>query len=104
MAVFHQHIVSCMCGNDVTVDLADSLNIKRSPAVRDLILKGELHRASCPACGLTFTVEKPFYYTDLTRSTFIKVMPRDERHTWKLASEQLQQAARILRLRLLLLS
>jgi len=38
-------------------------------------------------------IEKPFYYTDLSRNDLFKVLPRGERHTWTLASKQLDRAA-----------
>ena len=68
MAVFHPHVVECVCGNRLNVNLADSINVKRSPETREQILRGELHRASCSVCARHMTVEKPFYYTDLTRN------------------------------------
>lgn len=93
MAVYHTHIVNCVCGNALTVQLADSINANRSPEARERILRGELHRASCPACGRTFTVEKPFYYTDLGRNVLFKVSPRGERHEWKARSRELENAS-----------
>jgi hypothetical protein len=93
MAVFHPHSVSCVCGNALTVQLADSINVKRSPDMRDKILKGELHRTACPACKRQMTVERPFYYTDLLRNAIFKVCPRSERHTWKEASSELDRAS-----------
>ncbi len=93
MAVFHPHTVKCICGQTLTVLLADSINVKRSPEAREKILRGELHRTTCPACKRQMTVEKPFYYTDLTRNAFFKVFPRGERHLWKQASADLDTAS-----------
>lgn len=93
MAVYHPVTVKCRCGNTLSVQLADSLNIKRSPEAREKILRGELHRVSCPSCNHQMTVEKPFYYSDLTRNAFFKVLPRGERHLWKRASKELEAAA-----------
>ena len=93
MAVFHPTTVKCQCGNTLTVQLADSLNVKRSPATREKILRGELHRVSCPSCNRQMTVEKAFYYSDLNRNAFFKVLPRGERHLWKTASKDVEKAA-----------
>jgi CpXC motif protein len=93
MAVYHPHTVSCACGNVLTVQLADSINVKRSPEARERILNGTMHRASCPKCKRAMTVEKPFYYTDFTRNALFKVFPRGERHTWKKASKDLDVAS-----------
>src|ERR1051325_3157541 len=60
MAVFHPHTVKCVCGNTLTVQLADSINVKRAPDLRERILRGELHRAACPACGRQMTRAKSF--------------------------------------------
>lgn len=94
MAVFHPYPVRCACGAELVVNLADSINVKRTPASRGWILDGILHRATCHLCGSTFTVEKPFYYTDLGRNTLFKVLPRKERHTWKAASDELDRASK----------
>ena len=93
MAVFHPTSVKCQCGNTLTVQLAKSLNVKRSPKTREKILLGQLHRVSCPSCSRQMTVEKPFYYSDLDRNTFFKVLPSGERHLWKSASKDLETAA-----------
>src|SRR5262245_48689406 len=93
MAVFHPHRVSCVCGNTVVAELADSVNVTRAPSMRERILRGELHRAACPACHRQMTVEKPFYYTDLLRSSFFKVLPRGERHRFAKASQEIEHAA-----------
>lgn len=93
MAVFHPHIVQCVCGNTLPVDLADSINISRAPEMRERVLRGELHRAACPACSRQFTVEKPFYYVDIPKNLIFKVCPRTERHMWKTFSEELDRAS-----------
>lgn len=92
MAVFHPHTVRCLCGTELPVLLADSINIKRSPALREKILRRELHHASCPGCRRTMSVEKPFYYTDLERHGLFKVLPRWERHLWKDEAAKLNRA------------
>src|SRR5207247_7806173 len=86
MAVFHPYTTKCACGTTLTVHLAESINVKRSPVAREAILRGELHRARCPGCERRITVEKPFYYTDLTRSAFFLVAPRRARHHGTMAS------------------
>lgn len=92
MAVFHTHTVHCRCGAALDVLLADSINIQRSPAMRERILREELHRARCASCGRVMTVEKPFFYTDLVRGCLFKVLARGERHTWKEASRHVEAA------------
>jgi len=93
MAVFQPHTVRCACGGTVTVDLADSVNVRRTPELRAHILAGTFHRALCAACGERMTIEKPFYYTDFDRNVLFKVLPRGERHEWKKASRTLDVAS-----------
>lgn len=89
MSVFHPYTMKCTCGSSLSVNLADSINIKRSPESRDAILKGKLHRVTCPQCSRQMTTEKPFNYVDLSRNSFFKVLPRGERHRWKKESQAL---------------
>jgi hypothetical protein len=94
MAIFYPHRISCVCGSTFTAQLAESINVRRSPEARRQILRGEMmHRANCSACRQRFTVEKPFYYTDIDRNALFKVLPRGERHTWKQASRDLDAAS-----------
>lgn len=91
MAVFHPYEVRCSCGNVLQLALAEAVNVERMPDARERILKGELHRAHCPACGRDFTVEKAFTYADFPRRAFFRVRPRQERHLWQETSEQLER-------------
>lgn len=73
------------------LNLADCINIRRTPAVRDAIIRGDYNRIASDDGSHMVTVEKPFFYTDFDRKQFFLVKPRAERHTWKEASEQLQR-------------
>ncbi len=86
MAAFLPHIVTCSCGGTFVASLAESINVGRLPKVRDDILAGKLHRALCPTCGVSSTIEKSFLYTDPVRCAFYRVEPRDQRHRWAAAS------------------
>jgi hypothetical protein len=79
MAVFHPNQVVCKCGYAFEANLARSVNVKRNPAVRETILRGEFHRINCPACRTIFAVECPFYYSDPERRSVFLVLPRGER-------------------------
>ena len=69
-------------------NVADSVNIDRTPKVRDQILAGEFHRIPTPDGG-RLSVEKAFFYSDFTRKHFFLVLPRWDRHKWKQASADL---------------
>ncbi|HEX8448795.1 MAG TPA: CpXC domain-containing protein [Allosphingosinicella sp.] len=92
MAIVYPYIMRCRCGETITANLADGVNVGRTPQVRDEILSGKMHRVSCPACRGTFTAEKSFLYSDLTRGTFIQVKPRHDRHLYVEASQRLSAA------------
>ena len=95
MSVFSDHVTQCSCGAMVTAQLANSINVRRSPAVRDAILNGELHRARCTNCAREFTVEKPFIYMDFDKNAVFEVLPRGARYRWREASEDLDAAASV---------
>ena len=90
MSIFHPYNVRCACGESFTAQLAEAVNAGRMPYLRQSILDGTFHRVSCPACNETMTIEKGFSYTDFRTSTFINVKPRQDRHLWKKASEELE--------------
>src|SRR5262245_16001702 len=93
MAIFHSHRIRCACGNELEVSLARSVNVRRSPALREKILSGEFHSFTCPACKQKLTVERPFAYSDPARRSLFLVCPRSERHTWRKGSRDLKAAA-----------
>jgi CpXC protein len=92
MGIFHPYLIRCACGTDIACTLADSINVVRFPESRQKILNGTLHRVKCSSCARNVTVEKSFYYTDLSRNTLLRVAPRQDRHHWKSASELLNKA------------
>ena len=92
MAVYHPVRATCFCGNTFETQVARSLNAARTPAIREKILRGELHQALCPACGRRWAVESPFYYSDATRNTVFHVRPRQERHRYGAHSADLDRA------------
>lgn len=94
MAVFHSTPVTCTCGNTFDVDLARSVNVRRSPSVRDQILEGKFHRAACPACGAENAIERPFYYSDPLRQSVFFVQARGERYNHERDGRQLSKQAR----------
>jgi hypothetical protein len=93
MAVFHPHKVRCTCGKEFLAPLARSVNAARSPQIREAILKGTFHSFTCPKCSERVTVERPFYYTDLSRHCLYHVRPRGRRHEFKETSRDLDRVA-----------
>lgn len=92
MAIVYPYNVQCDCGATISANLADGVNVGRTPAIREQILAGTFHRVSCPSCKRTVTAEKSFFYTDAKRRTYIQVKPRQDRHLWREASHGLKHA------------
>lgn len=78
-------------GREFVANVADCVNIDRTPKVRERILDGEFHRLEDPAGGDPVTVEKTFFYTDFGRGQFFLVLPRWDRHRWKAVSRDLRE-------------
>lgn len=94
MAVLQPYPVKCSCNSSFVALMADSVNAGRSPEVRQQILAGRFHRFTCPGCGREMTIEKEFSYTDFSRNTFIRVLPRQDRHLWGEISQSLGRQTR----------
>lgn len=93
MAIYYPYEVRCGCGALSVASLPDSVNVGRTPSVRDAILTGEFNRFECKACGRSVTVEKSFFFIDPDRGSYFSVRPRQDRHTWRQASGRLANAA-----------
>jgi hypothetical protein len=93
MAIYHPSSVTCRCGNTFPVHVARTLNARRSPDVRDRILRLELHRVVCPRCEEVLAVERPFSYVDPDRNAVFFVQPRGARVGHRRDSARLAAAA-----------
>jgi CpXC motif protein len=76
VSTFATATIACGCGRTQDVQVADSLQITRVPAVRQAILDGSFHRFPCPGCGRMLLVDKLLAYTDFGRRHWILVFPR----------------------------
>jgi CpXC motif protein len=93
MAVYYPTTITCSCGDTFSANLAKSVNAGRTPAIREKIIRGEFHQVVCPHCGHRAAVERPFFYTDLSRHAIYSVRPRSERFNFRRDSEKLTGAA-----------
>lgn len=96
MSVYHPTETRCRCGTLLTVPLVRSANAVRSPAIREAILRGTFHTATCSGCRRRVQVESTFLYTDLKKHTAILVKPKSGRRAHVSDSEALLQAAKAL--------
>jgi hypothetical protein len=89
MGVMRGYTLRDKRGRKFQANVADSVNIDRTPRVREQILAGEFHRVADPESGGRVSVEKTFFYTDFTRGQFFLVLPRWDRHKWQEATFEL---------------
>ena len=89
LSTFRTYAVQCAGQHSFRADLAVAVNPVRMPKLRQAIIDGSLHRVTCPYCGRTFTVEKPFVYTDLKRGLVVQVRPPGHAYRWREASAEL---------------
>ncbi len=73
MSILHAMEGSCVaCGAAYRLEIADSLNVERRPALHAMLLERRLHRATC-ACGQEAFFERPLTYVDLGRGLIAQV-------------------------------
>jgi hypothetical protein len=78
MSITVPHDLACHCGETLHVQVVDSLNAGRHPALRAQVMDRSLHTFECHYCGRTTVVEKPFLYLDFERRQMIGVYPRED--------------------------
>jgi hypothetical protein len=84
MSQFSTTTVSCPgCGADVPFDAVHSVNIDRSPALRDRILDESFQRTACPKCSTEFRLEPDFNYVDHGSALWIAAKPLHRLPHWK---------------------
>lgn len=91
MSVYHPRTVRCTCGTSFKHALLESANVERTPAIRDAVLDGTLHRVHCPACGQRVVAEVKFYFADPKRKKLFLVNPSSERFRSRADSDELQR-------------
>jgi hypothetical protein len=90
MGVMRGYTLRDKRGRNFEANVADSVNIDRTPRVREQILAGEFHRIPDRETGGRISVEKTFFYTDFSRGQFFLVLPRWDRHKWQEATFELR--------------
>ena len=78
-------------GRELEASVADCVDAKRTPRMRQQILDGDFHRIPNPEGPGKVTVEKTFFYSDFGRRQFFLVLPRWDRHLWREASQDLRE-------------
>ena len=89
MGVTMPYEITLPGGQKKKVNMADCINVARTPNARQMILEGKFNRIITEKESVI--VEKEFFYTDFQRNQFFLVKPRFERHSWLEASAQLDR-------------
>jgi hypothetical protein len=85
------------CGASIEAEIARGVHASRAPAVRDRVLRGELHRARCAGCGHVQEIVRALVYTDFPRGQWVHVAVPDDLARWpELEHDLLGQADRAL--------
>jgi hypothetical protein len=84
------HVLRDKRGREFQANVADCVNVDRTPKVREQILEGQFHRVADPSGIGAISVEKTFFYADFGRKQFFLVLPRWDRHKWQEASNDLR--------------
>lgn len=66
------------CGQELTVELYESINVQTDPHLRDELMANRLNTVRCDGCELTFRVDKTLLYHDPKRRIMIYLMPEAE--------------------------
>jgi len=66
------------CGESQEVLLFESLNIKKEPELRDLLMANKVNEVICGSCEFSFRVDKPLLYIDPDHQMMIYLIPAGE--------------------------
>lgn len=65
------------CGENQDVDLYESLNVGKSPELRELLMANKINEVTCSSCQFVFRVDKPLLYIDPDHQLMIYLIPAD---------------------------
>lgn len=80
------------CGEKQQVALYESLNVRKEPELRDLLMANKINEVSC-ACGFAFRVDKPLIYIDQDHELLIFLIPASEKQ-YDLGEDQFNEFIR----------
>ncbi len=70
--------IKCKCGNEVEMQLYDSVNVTLNPELKEKIIKREINIFECPKCGVKSPdLAYPFLYADMTKKIWIWCYPEE---------------------------
>lgn len=66
------------CSHTQQVDLYESLNVRKEPELRDLLMTNKINEVACASCSFSFRVDKPLIYIDQDHELVIFLIPANE--------------------------
>ncbi len=94
MSITVAHDLRCRCGETLHVQLVESLNAGRHPALRQQVLDRNLHLFECHYCSVRTLIERPFVYFDFERCQLIGVYPLHDLERAQTCAEQVMEIYR----------
>ena len=92
MSIFQTTNVPCpSCGTKVDFRAVHSVNVDRSPHLREQILAGTFQQEACKNCGKGFRLDPQFNYMDLTRKEWIAVYPAADVERWREMEDEIRE-------------
>jgi hypothetical protein len=84
MSLFQTLEATCpACGETVTCEVVDSVNVDRRPELRDEILQRTFQTQVCQSCGENFRIEPRFTYVHMAGKQYLAVWPADQLGDWE---------------------
>ena len=67
------------CGEQQDVQLYESLNVGKEPALREQLMANKINEVTCSHCQFVFRVDKPLLYIDPDHQLMLYLIPASER-------------------------
>lgn len=89
MSIKHYHCLTLPTQSEVEMELYSSINVQRTPLLKQQILANTLHTIQCPGRHESFCCECEFSYLDPDKNLYIICLPNNKKHQWQEYSQRL---------------
>lgn len=87
--VVTKNIICPHCNEEIKTKLYLSVNVTKSPDLKEKLIAGELNAFRCPVCGESTTLSYPILYNDMKKRCMIYLIPEIDR--FQLADRKLEE-------------
>ena len=85
--------IKCKCGNEVEMNLYDSVNVTVDPELKEKVINREINIFYCPKCGAkSQDLVYPFLYTDNTKGMWIWCFPEEKKKDREKTEKEVREA------------